>query len=73
MAQITLTSQMGSRHRTESLCLICEISVISVRFWTRRDAWPLYRDDSRFLDSRRSLGMTLPLYDVASGLQMPRR
>ena len=49
---------MNSVRGAEPICAICGISDICVRFWKSRDAWPLYRDDSRFLDSLRSLGMT---------------
>jgi hypothetical protein len=38
MAQITLISQMRSGRLTESVCAICEISAICVRFWKSRDA-----------------------------------
>src|SRR5687767_9022073 len=53
-------SQMVPDARTEPICVICGISAICVRFWSNRDAWPLYRDNSRFLDSalRAPLGMT---------------
>jgi hypothetical protein len=37
MAQITLISQMRPDGRVESICAICEISEICVRFWNSRD------------------------------------
>jgi hypothetical protein len=40
IAQITLMAQMRSDGGIESICVICEISEISVRFWISRDAWP---------------------------------
>jgi hypothetical protein len=36
---------MGPDRHTEPICVVCEISEICVRIWTKRDARALYRDD----------------------------